>query len=342
MPTTSAFPSATIDASIPRIDRVSRIRPIDWQSQKTRSAKADAFPLTPYRVLFIEDDPVDVKAVERILKLSSKPQFQVTKVGTLLEGQKMLGRENFDVVLMDLMLPDARGIDAVEQLRIFDSNVPMVVLTGLEDEDIALHTIEKGAQDYLSKLSLTGQSLTRSLQFSITRQQKMLGLEDSSATDPLTGLPNRRGLEDRYFRCHQIAGHRGGNLLMTILDLDHFKAINDRHGHFVGDVVLQAFSERLRSLVRNQVEIVRFGGEEFLILQPSIDPQADANALAAWLRRIPHRPIRISDVTLEVSCSAGMISVRGAESWTEAYTRCDQQLYRAKQAGRNRSCRELV
>lgn len=288
------------------------------------------------RLLIIEDDQVDVEFLRRMLSLCPSPKFEVSVRQSLRPALDAIDREDFDVVLVDLQLPDCEGLDAVAHIRLLDATVPIVVLTAIQDEDLAMAAIEMGAQDFLSKINLTLLTLVRAIRFSVARQLKFMGLEATADTDPLTGLPNRRGLENRFRSVLKRCVVRGSDLFMAIFDIDHFKTINDRHGHFVGDVVLQTFADRVRLMVREDWWVCRFGGEEFAVLIPGEDIVTVREHLESWVCRLAKTPVRVGDASMIVTASGGLIGVGRDESWNDAYVRCDRALYNAKTGGRNR------
>ncbi|HXD07668.1 MAG TPA: GGDEF domain-containing protein [Burkholderiaceae bacterium] len=166
---------------------------------------------------------------------------------------------------------------------------------------------------------------------------------DLSSRDALTGLANRRQFElvlegelDRVARSGEMA-------LVLLLDIDHFKAVNDEHGHAAGDLVLQAVAQRLNECVRPMDTVARYGGEEFAIILPNCSP-AFGQAVAERLRRrVASRPVGVAvhtDLRITVSVGGAYASpwVRSSvKLWME---RADTQLYRAKEAGRNRTSLE--
>lgn len=161
-----------------------------------------------------------------------------------------------------------------------------------------------------------------------------LQLERQSSTDPLTGLLNRRAFSGVYQKERERMTRANGSMTMLVVDLDHFKAINDRHGHEVGDRVLIDFSERVAGMLSPQHHLARWGGEEFAILLPGLDAdeaqqRADAIRLTVQQREDASLPV--------YTCSIGVACMSAADATLEQLTRAaDEALYRAKRAGRNR------
>ncbi|SIP99907.1 diguanylate cyclase (GGDEF) domain-containing protein [Pseudacidovorax sp. RU35E] len=178
--------------------------------------------------------------------------------------------------------------------------------------------------------------LQRSIHVRRERDALIARLHVLAGTDHLTGLPNRRTFEQRLL---QAGAESGGQMLALIMfDIDHFKQINDQHGHEVGDQLLRQFADRLRSTLHRPDQTARIGGEEFVVFQAVARP-AEAMALAEHLRSALSRPFSIPDHgTMAVTASFGVALTRqNAKLHThELLRRADQALYRAKRAGRNR------
>ncbi len=159
-------------------------------------------------------------------------------------------------------------------------------------------------------------------------------LERQAAEDPLTGLPNRRVFELACLTEVDRAVRQESSLVLAVLDVDHFKDVNDTHGHRYGDEVLAAVAQCLRSAVRGHDTVARIGGEEFGVLLPATDPARGAQVVeraraAVSALKLPHGA---------VTCSAGIASARGEEArMIDLFAEADHALYRAKAMGRDRS-----
>lgn len=176
-------------------------------------------------------------------------------------------------------------------------------------------------------------------------QEVIDGLCAISSSDPLTGLVNRRPCELALAREIGRVSRTGEPALMLMIDIDHFKQINDTHGHAAGDLVLVATAQALQACIRPMDTLARFGGDEFALILPNCSP-ASGHAIAERARqkvrqcRVALSPGRLIGVTISVGGAfAGQRGDGTAQSWIE---RADRQLYRAKSEGRNRSCLEPV
>ncbi|MGB7328761.1 MAG: diguanylate cyclase [Rubripirellula sp.] len=288
------------------------------------------------QVLLVEDTENDAIFVTRLLECNPFLNFSVCRAETLEAAISLMGTEDFDVSLLDLSLPDAKGLESFDKIRAMDARLPVVVLTDLNDEELALLAIESGAQDFMSKDHLTGQMLYRSLIFAIARQQKVLGFQAAADTDPLTGMPNRRHLKTWFAESLESTSKSGTEMSMAILDLDHFKRINDQHGHFFGDAVLRHVGQFLADSIGPRMLAARFGGEEFAILMPGYSLPVAVSFIDRTLRELASKKVTAGDLAISVTSSAGVINTPPDDSWDAAYMACDVLLYEAKTSGRNR------
>lgn len=156
-------------------------------------------------------------------------------------------------------------------------------------------------------------------------------------TDVLTFLPNRRkivsSLQEEVIRSNRY----GTPLAISILDLDHFKKVNDTYGHTAGDEVLRSVAARLRTHIRHPDTIGRYGGEEFLIVLPNSEMQAAAEQASRLCQQVRKLRIDVNEQVLSVTISVGIAQFRiGQENWEEFLRRADEAMYQAKNAGRDR------
>lgn len=161
-------------------------------------------------------------------------------------------------------------------------------------------------------------------------------LEELTRTDHLTGLYNRRHLELEAPRLLTLAKRENGASALLMVDVDHFKQVNDSYGHEVGDAVLVHLGTVLRKAVRPYDLVVRYGGEEFLVLLPLISTEEAMEAAERIRRTVQDTPICVSGVTLSVTVSVGVYAARGLQDLQDAVARSDEALYEAKRGGRNR------
>jgi diguanylate cyclase (GGDEF)-like protein len=168
--------------------------------------------------------------------------------------------------------------------------------------------------------------------------RRWLAVEQMATVDELTGLRNRRWLDDAFARCVTRSVRAGTPLTLLMIDIDHFKHVNDRHGHQAGDRTLRAVAQTLASALRPQDLVARYGGEEFAALLPDV-PVQDAQTIAERLRSgVERASLRWP---IPVTVSIGAAALEPADALEQLVARADRALYRAKRAGRNRVRLEL-
>src|SRR5713101_7636463 len=216
-------------------------------------------------VLLIEDNPGDARLIREMLDEGDEPLFRLECVGRLSQGLEYLSTRSAGLVLLDLSLPDSFGFDTFLKVYAHSPKVPIIVLTGNDDQTIALSAVKTGAQDYLIKGRLDRELLPRSMQYSIERKRYQEQLEFHANYDALTGLPNRNLMHDRL-RQSVFAQRHVRSIGVVFLDVDHFKFVNDSLGHNTGDKLLQQVAVRLSQTVRDGDTVARLGGDEFILI----------------------------------------------------------------------------
>ncbi|HEY3378148.1 MAG TPA: diguanylate cyclase [Armatimonadota bacterium] len=225
-------------------------------------------------VLLVEDNPGDVRLLRETLAEVDASQFALTAVATLAEAQQRLASETFDLVLSDLSLPDSHGLATFQRLFECAPDVPVIVLTGMNNEEMAVTAVQSGAQDYLVKGQVDSHLLARAMRYAVERHRMQVSLRSLTLIDELTGLHNRRGfltLADQQLKFACRAKHR---LLLLFADLDGMKFINDTYGHHEGDCALVKIADILRETLRDSDLIARIGGDEFVVLAFEVGPNS--------------------------------------------------------------------
>lgn len=239
----------------------------------------------PIRVLLIEDNPADARLIEVLLAEVRIARFSLRWEDHLKGGlARLAGKNDFDAVLLDLLLPDSQGLDTILKVREQAPEVPLVVLTGQDDESLGLSAVQRGAQDYLVKGNADANLLARSLLYSIERQRMQATLRNLSLTDPLTGLYNRRGLLALADQQLKTARRNKSSLSLVLADLDGLKEINDTLGHQEGDAAILEIAKTLKETFRQSDILARMGGDEFAALLPDGSEKA-AKALTDRLQQ---------------------------------------------------------
>ena len=296
--------------------------------------------------VLIIDDSVTVR--EQIIRsLESSGLFsRYYEAEDGLEGLKKLISAPVDIILCDLEMPRIDGFKFLSMLKARPDlqNVPVLILTGMNNRDQKLKGLERGASDYITKPFDPEELVARvkvhlkikKLQDELKRSNELL-LELSN-TDHLTGLFNRRYMMEALNKEVQRSLRKGGNLSLIILDIDHFKLVNDEFGHLQGDVVLQKVALLLQKELRNYDCAARYGGEEFVAILP--DSSLEEAVFVADRIRLAVQDARFNGTLAKLSLTASLgvssFSTRQATTVDGFIKMADDALYRAKAHGRNR------
>ncbi|HET7488567.1 MAG TPA: EAL domain-containing protein [Acidimicrobiales bacterium] len=290
----------------------------------------------PSSVLLVEDDEGDALIVRRLVAAAGG--IEVAVVRRLDEAREHLVAHTVQCVLLDLSLPDARGLDTVEGVRSADPDVAIVVVSGLNDEDMAVASLQRGAQDYLTKDEIDGRSLWRAIRYAVERKRSELLIRYQANHDALTGLANRLLFMERLRAAVARLARHGSHVAVLFLDLDHFKWVNDSLGHDAGDELIMEVAARLAAALRPEDVAARLGGDEFLVLVEDVRAELDAALVAERIHRMLEEPFLVRGLELRLTASVG-ISLSGDPGvQADALVRdADAAMYRAKALGRDRS-----
>src|SRR3979411_813768 len=231
--------------------------------------------------------------------------FTVHFADRLGKGLEHLAAGEMALVILDLSLPHRSGLYHFTNVYTPPPAVPIIVLTGNDDDALALSAVKGGAQDYLVKSRLDRELLLRSMHYSIERKRYQVQLEHQANYDALTGLPNRNLLHDRL-RQTVYAQRSPRAMAVVFIDLDHFKFVNDSLGHGTGDKLLRGMADRLRTVLREGDTVARLGGDEFGLM---LNDQSSAEVIFRAMQRIMaevSQPMLIDGKELYVTCSAGI------------------------------------
>lgn len=292
--------------------------------------------LHPIRVLLVDDNPADAGFVEAMLSETQPGSFIVTHTRLMKNALEKLALHSYDVLLLNLSLPDGRGLGNLNQLQAMAPELPTIVLSNNHDETLALQAVKAGAQDYLMKGQGDAHLLIRAIRYAIERKHADERLALLAQYDNLTGLPNRALFRDRMTRAlaHAQRGTRAVALLF--LDLDHFKSINDTLGHDAGDQLLQIVAQRLEPCVRKNDTVARLGGDEFTIIIEDVVNASDVAAVAQKIIDVMSRSFSLDghEVFATVSIGVALYPTCGRDAKT-LIKNADIALYSAKEQGRS-------
>ena len=288
------------------------------------------------KVLLIEDNPGDVRLIREILAEVRGARFDLECADRLSAGLERLAAGGIDVILLDLGLPDSQGFDTFSKVYAQSPQAPILLLTGLDDEALAVQAVQQGAQDYLVKGQVDGNLLVRAMRYAIERKRAEEIIRQLAYHDSLTGLPNRRLFNERLNLEMAHARRNQHKLTVMLLDLDNFKEVNDTLGHSIGDLLLQAVGERLRSLLRESDTVARMGGDEFMLILPEIAGGEDADKVAVKILEAFRKPFVFDGHETRITTSVGIaLYPDDGEDGDTLMKNADIAMYRAKDRGRD-------
>jgi two-component system cell cycle response regulator len=295
------------------------------------------------RILLVEDQRATVERIVTTLSAEHTVDHEASPQEALFKAAD----GDYDLAVVSLDLENIDGLRLCSQLRSLDRTrmVPILVIVGPDDDARLLRGLDIGVNDYLTRPIERNEMLARvrtqvrRKRFSDRLRDNLQMTIEAAITDSLTGLHNRRYLERHLATLVAQASLREKPLSLLVLDIDHFKSVNDTYGHAAGDDVLREFSRRIRKAVRGIDLACRLGGEEFVIAMPDTD-EALALLVAERLRqKIAGEPFLVSEIGKEitVTVSIGVNALLPAGDSAQALMRRgDEALYRAKRDGRNR------
>lgn len=291
----------------------------------------------PKKVLLVEDVRVIAMLTEQMLKKSPANKYTSVHKSCLADAIAALKAEDFDMILLDLNLPDSRDLATVSSIVEAAPNVPIIVLTAMNDDSVGLRAVQLGAQDFLLKGDFNFLTLDRAIVYASERHRLQRTIRQLAVLDELTGLYNRRGFNtlnpDIIQRVRQTAT-RG---YLCFFDLDRFKQINDELGHAKGDEALAEFTSIIRSVFRKDALLVRLGGDEFVAMGIETQPDQTVDTLRSLEIVLS---VRNSNGTatfrLEASVGVAYFDQSGPATIEELTAAADAALYENKE-GRRRA-----
>lgn len=294
-------------------------------------------------VLVADDSAVFRKLVEHTL---SEKRYSLVFAKTGRETIALFAEHHPALVIVDWIMPDLTGIEICKHIRskTQESYTYIIFVTGKSEKKSVVEGLAAGADDYLTKPFHPEELIARvgvglrimGLQREIEVKNAML--QELALTDPLTSLPNRRAIEDWASRQLSGAARYGFSFWVALADLDHFKTVNDTHGHDAGDTVLKAFSQILKSKSRRSDICGRIGGEEFLFVLTHATMEDAKRVIECVRSELETTKFNFNGNSLTVTASFGVAGFMGTKppDFNRLVAQADLALYSAKRLGRNR------
>lgn len=299
----------------------------------------------PMRVLIVDDDEVDRLSMVRAMQ-QAVMEITLVQTDTAAKGLNLARESVFDVVLLDFRLPDRDGIEVLKELKcIPDRHMTVVMLSHQDDLELAQRAIGAGAQDFLLKEEVTARLLLRTVYQAQHRHALEEDLRRSherlrvlAERDSLTGLANRYDFDRALRIAVGCAQRKDRGVAILLLDIDHFKEINDNYGHAMGDQMLISVARRLEKVVRDSDVLARLGGDEFVVLLQDMLHDEQPALLASRIIEAFVEPMRFDTIALNITASIGIACFGADTADATTLLKCaDIAMYRAKREGRNQS-----
>jgi two-component system cell cycle response regulator len=311
------------------------------------------------RVLLVDDDPTTRAIMEAVLRDALGHSVVCARTGS--EALALAVEAQPQIVITDWLMPGLSGLELTRALRATEwgQTIYLIMLTSLDTEEEVSEAFEAGVDDFLTKpvnvrtlrarlraawhyvqlLEAWERDRAQLKQFAAELAISNRRLEHAAMTDLLTGLPNRRAGMAALGKAWAAADRFQQPLSVLMLDIDHFKRVNDTHGHAVGDKVLTQVAQEIHRAARKNDSVCRMGGEEFLMICQNADIKAALLAAERLRRTIEAMKIETGGAAIRSSVSIGVASLEPGMADSDALVNAaDRALYRAKESGRNRSC----
>ncbi|HCS29615.1 MAG TPA: diguanylate cyclase response regulator [Spongiibacteraceae bacterium] len=296
------------------------------------------------KILAIDDTPYNLDILKNGLEDEG---FEMVTALSGRKGLELIDSERPDLVLLDIGMPEMDGHQVLQQIRLSDEygDLPVIILTANTEDSNLARCLESGANDYVTKpFSFTAliariNNVVRTQSDARDLNRDVAELRDLAYRDDMTGLLNRRAFFDRANAEFEIAKSSDEPMAVTILDIDHFKQINDTYGHAAGDEVLRKFGSLLKSSLRLHDIVGRIGGEEFAVCLPNTTPMQAYSILERLRTHLAKLEFFKNDDGSErpVTVSIGVVGKTDQKELDGLMILADMALYRAKNQGRNRT-----
>lgn len=307
------------------------VRPLDITRLENTLENMLSLQLSePYRVLIVDDDEDLAARYSLVLRNS---QMQVQTLSDPRQLFEVMHAFNPEMVLLDMNMPDFTGIELAQMLRLNDEwlRVPIIYLSAETDINRQMAALLKAGDDFITK-PISDSALTTAV---FSRVQRARSLSMALSRDSLTGLLKHADIKEQVALEVERAQRSGKPASVVMLDLDHFKRVNDTYGHAAGDNVIRALANLMRQRLRRIDSIGRYGGEEFVAVLPDCPAQQARRIFDEVRQRFSALSFHAGSRTFSVTLSAGISETDAASGGGVVLERADQALYGAKHNGRN-------
>jgi diguanylate cyclase (GGDEF)-like protein len=299
---------------------------LETKAANRRAARMSA------RILVVDDIPLNAKLLAAWL---TSEHYVVSTAADGFEALAKIDVEQPDIILLDAMMPGLDGFETCRRIKadVAMAHIPVVMVTALSEVDDLVRGFEAGADDFLIQ-PVNGLALVARVRSQLQRKRYNERIREEALVDPLTGAFNRRYFDAHASRLAARCRTARKPIAVVMVDVDHFKRINDTHGHAAGDRVLKEVVDRVTSALRPSDLVTRRGGDEFAVVMPEADLDAAIRVGERLCGRIGDAPIE--GVAVTVSIGAAASTPDEEEELDATLERADASLYEAKRAGGNR------
>ena len=291
------------------------------------------------KILLIDDDRLQFRLTQAHVKSFQTDLYELDWASTYEDGIEKLMSGAYAACLLDYQLGERDGLQLIREAMGKGCRTPIVFLTAEKADRVDIAAMNAGALDYLVKGEISPRMIERSLRYALKLGDTLEALRQMATRDKLTGLINRREFDRILSEERERAVRFGQCLALVMIDIDHFKSINDTRGHPAGDVVLREVARRVASQVRTVDRVARFGGEEFALILVQMERARAKDVAQRVCAAVAGEPVALEEgVMLNMTVSAG-VAVAPDDAGTEAalVAAADKALYAAKERGRNRA-----
>lgn len=288
------------------------------------------------KILVVDDNSNNIRLLKGILE---DEKFTIFTCNNGLDVFDIVCNEAIDIVLLDIMMP---GLDGFEVCKLLNSDfrtkdIPIIMVTAKTDNHELKKALDIGAFDYIKK-PIDEIELIARVRSALRFKAQSDELRELATKDRLTGIYNHTLLIELLDKILYKSIRNNENLSFIMLDIDHFKRVNDTYGHPIGDYILREFARLIESSLRVSDILGRYGGEEFGIVLPEENQENAIKFCNRILKTIENHEFKINDYVLNITASIGLFTKQSDEIFTtsEVISKADTALYNAKENGRNR------
>lgn len=291
------------------------------------------------KILMIDDDRMQFRLTQAHFEKFQAARYDLEWAETYEDGLAKLLGGGYTACLLDYQLGDRDGLQLLREAVAAGCATPIVFVTAESSAMVDIEAMNAGALDYLVKGEITASTLERSLRYARKLGETLQTLREMATRDLLTGLMTRREFERLLSEEAERSRRFEQPVALVMIDIDHFKSVNDTHGHPVGDVVLREVGRRLPGLVRAVDRVARYGGEEFALLLVQTDRPGALELARHVCASVSASPVTLkTGEELNVTVSAGVAALfTDAADMAGLIAAADKALYAAKTRGRNRA-----